>query len=325
LNIASEITMSKKLLTVFGATGRQGGSVLSVILNSPELNAKYALRGVTRDPSKPGSQALAARGVEMVKGDLSDAASLQATLQGSYAVFGVTNYWENFNREAEEKQGRAIADAAFAAGVKHLVWSSLPHVEKLTKGKLDKVDHFDGKANVEAYIEANRAKTGTTASYFLPAVFMEQIENSINPGPDGQLAMSLHIDPKKSQFPILAAAADTGKYVVGILEAGPEKTNGLRVNAVGDWLTPESIVQTINEVAGTKIQCNQIPRDVFKSFMPPHAGEELTQNFEFIQDYSYYGLGAEKQQADNDRWLLQGSKKTSWREYVAKNGPWGKA
>lgn len=56
-----------KIFTVFGATGNQGGSVIKAVLADPVLSKEYKLRGVTRDVSKPAAQALAAKGVEMVK------------------------------------------------------------------------------------------------------------------------------------------------------------------------------------------------------------------------------------------------------------------
>lgn len=85
--------MSKKLLTIFGATGNQGGSVISVILGSQSLSSKYALRAITRDTSKPNAQALASKGVELAKADLNDKASIAEAIKGSYGVFAVTNYW----------------------------------------------------------------------------------------------------------------------------------------------------------------------------------------------------------------------------------------
>jgi uncharacterized protein YbjT (DUF2867 family) len=58
--------MAKDLIVVFGATGGQGGSVVDAILNDPKASEKFALRGVTRDTSKPNSKELEKRGVEMV-------------------------------------------------------------------------------------------------------------------------------------------------------------------------------------------------------------------------------------------------------------------
>ena len=58
---------TKSLLTVFGATGAQGGSLIAHILARPSLSNAYRLRGVTRDVGKPASLALREKGVEMVQ------------------------------------------------------------------------------------------------------------------------------------------------------------------------------------------------------------------------------------------------------------------
>lgn len=58
-------TMSK-LLTVFGATGNQGGSVIKAVLADAVLSRDFKIRGITRNVSKPAAQALAARGVQVV-------------------------------------------------------------------------------------------------------------------------------------------------------------------------------------------------------------------------------------------------------------------
>ena len=69
-----------KLITIFGATGNQGGSVVKSILAHPTLSKEYKVRAITRDPSKPNAQALAAKGVEPVKADMEDAASVKHAL-----------------------------------------------------------------------------------------------------------------------------------------------------------------------------------------------------------------------------------------------------
>lgn len=55
-----------KLITVLGATGNQGGSVIKAILNDPQLSKEYKIRGLTRDISKKSAQELAKQGVEVV-------------------------------------------------------------------------------------------------------------------------------------------------------------------------------------------------------------------------------------------------------------------
>lgn len=55
-----------KLLTVFGATGVQGGSVIRAVLADPVLSKNYKIRAVTRDVSKAPAQALVQMGIELV-------------------------------------------------------------------------------------------------------------------------------------------------------------------------------------------------------------------------------------------------------------------
>ncbi len=56
----------KKIITVFGATGNQGGAVVVTFLNDPKLKNEWAVRGVTRDVSKESAKKLAHQGVEVV-------------------------------------------------------------------------------------------------------------------------------------------------------------------------------------------------------------------------------------------------------------------
>lgn len=103
---------NKNIITVFGATGNQGGSVAQAFLNDPKLKNEWAVRGVTRDTSKDASKKLAAQGAEMVSADLNDKASLVKAMTGAYAVFAVTNYWETLDDKLEIQQGKNLADAA---------------------------------------------------------------------------------------------------------------------------------------------------------------------------------------------------------------------
>jgi len=313
---------SSKLITVFGATGNQGGSVVKSILAHPTLSKQYKIRAITRDPSKPNAQALAAKGVEPVKADMDDAESVKHALDGSYAVFAVTNYWEKASKEIEVQQGRTIADAAKAVGVKHLIWSSLPNVTKMTNGALKHVEHFDSKAEVAEYIES--MKGDMVATYFMPAFYMTNIKSSIRPGQDGVPTWTQPFDADKTQVALFDTATDTGTYVAGILSQDPKSVNGLYVPAVSQWLTPNEIVQTITNVTGTQVKFQSVPEKVWQSFlpMPEKIAEELTENMVLVRDYSYYGKGAEKEQAKADEKVLAGAKTVTWEEFVKANGPW---
>lgn len=164
---------AKRLLTIFGATGNQGGAVIDVILADPELQQKYSLRGVSRNASSRSAQTLVQKGVEMVSATVNDIDSLRAAVRGSYGVFGVTNFWDKdvMSKTIEIQQGKNIFEACKAENVTHFVFSALPRVEKLTDGALKHVEHFDGKAVVAEYVEANKGHM--LASYFMPGMSTE--------------------------------------------------------------------------------------------------------------------------------------------------------
>src|SRR5262245_27983878 len=106
----------KKIIAVVGATGTQGGGLCQAILSDP--SGGFAVRDVTRDPSKEKGTALAAKGAEVVRANLDDVESLKKAFSSAYGVYGVTNFWEHFSAEKEKAQAKNIAEAAKAAGVK---------------------------------------------------------------------------------------------------------------------------------------------------------------------------------------------------------------
>ena len=311
------------VITVFGATGNQGGSVIAALLDSPALAAQYTIRGVTRDPTKPSAQKLAAKGVEPIKADLNDPASLKAAVAGASAVFAVTNYWDTMSKSTEETQGKNIVDACVAARVQHLVWSSLPNATKLTGGSLTNIEHFDSKANVSVYAEAEKAKTGLWVTHFMPAYFMQNIRPDVRPDPEtGVATWALPWSESTTQLPLLDIVADAGKYVVGALAQGAA-ANGKFVQGVSQWTTPGQVVKTISEVTGSKTVFKEISVDAWREHLPlpDLAKTELGENMLLIRDYSYYGKGTQLKQGDSDALLEEvgGQKLTTFADFVKAN------
>ena len=74
-----------KILTVVGATGAQGGSVVASALKSGD----YKVRGITRNVESAAAKALIAQGVEMVAADADDVASLVK----AFEVSGLAARW----------------------------------------------------------------------------------------------------------------------------------------------------------------------------------------------------------------------------------------
>src|SRR6266850_2415731 len=112
----------RKLIAVIGATGQQGGAVLSAL----QASGRFTVRALTRNPGKH-------RGLadEVVAADLNRPETLRAAFKGAHGVFLVTNFWEEGADEL--KQAIAAVRAAKEADVKHFIWSTLPNVEAISQ------------------------------------------------------------------------------------------------------------------------------------------------------------------------------------------------
>ncbi|KAJ7734366.1 NAD(P)-binding protein [Mycena maculata] len=145
------------IITVFGATGYQGSSVVEAVL----VDRRFTPRAVSRSVESAASKALIARGVEVVVANFFNAESLRNAMQGSEAVFGMTNSWDpdvlavGPRGEGEVIQGRNLVDAAKAVGVKFFIWSSYPSATKESKGLYPNLFHLDNKASIEDYLRAS--------------------------------------------------------------------------------------------------------------------------------------------------------------------------
>ena len=158
----------KKTIAVIGATEAQGGGVVRAILTDPER--RFAVRAITRKTDSDKARALAAAGAEVVAGDADAPASLEHAFAGAHGAFLVTNFWEHFSAERELKQAAAMARATKAAGVAHVVWSTLEDTRlsfplddprlKTLQGKY-KVPHFDAKGEADAIFATEAAQRAT--------------------------------------------------------------------------------------------------------------------------------------------------------------------
>ncbi|XP_078605076.1 nmrA-like family domain-containing protein 1 [Branchiostoma floridae x Branchiostoma japonicum] len=138
-----------KVIAVFGATGLQGGGVANALLEDSD----FKVRVVTRNAFSDKAKALQERGAEVVEASFDDPGSLERALQGAHGTFVMTQYAierPDFY-QLEIKQGKAVADAAKAAGVQHVVFSSLDAVQK-TMGFPCLL--YDSKAHVEEYMKS---------------------------------------------------------------------------------------------------------------------------------------------------------------------------
>ncbi|KAF9343143.1 hypothetical protein BGX26_006201 [Mortierella sp. AD094] len=275
-----------KVLVVFGATGQQGGSIANYVINDPELSKQFKVRGVTRDSSKPAAQALKQKGIEVVEGDMDDIESLKKAVQGAHTVFAITSSVHDENlKKREIAQGKAMADAAVSQGAQYIIFSTLPHAGRISGNKYNKVDHFDGKAEVEEYIRTLPIKS----AFFLPGFFMQNFKFIMAPQPNGDGTYTLsNIVAPETELPLIDVVHDAGKFVGAIL-AEPEKYEGKVLTAATKIYTFEEVVKVISDGTGKTVKYKQIPESVYRGFLPPAAADELVEMFWLYQDFGFNG------------------------------------
>ncbi len=261
----------KRTILVTGATGAQGGGVARHLL----ARGKFAVRGLTRDPDSDKAVALRKAGAEVVQGDLEAPETLYAALRGCYGVYGVTNFWEHF--EKEYGQGKNLVDAVARARIKHFVFSTLPYCKKISGGKLD-VPHFDLKAQLEEH--ARRLKVNATFVHC--AFYFENFLSFFPPKKqaDGTFAFGF----PQGDTPLAGVAVEDVGCIVATIFERPDEYLGKVVGIVGDDLTGSQYAETMTRLLGAKVVYNHIPRETFASFGFPGA-DDLANMFEFNRLY----------------------------------------
>ena len=152
---------SDRTILITGVTGNQGGAVAHTLQGTG-----FHVRGLTRNPDGERAAALARHGVEVVKGDLDDEATLRRALDGVWGVFGVQNSLEA-GVEREEAQGKRLATLAREAGVQHYVYTSVGSAHKRTG-----IPHFDNKWRIEETVRSLRFPSHVILR---PVFFMENL------------------------------------------------------------------------------------------------------------------------------------------------------
>jgi uncharacterized protein YbjT (DUF2867 family) len=283
----------RKIITVIGATGAQGGGMVRAI--QADRSGSFAARAITRNPFSEKAQALRAAGVEVVAADTDKPETLGRAFDGAYGAFLVTNFWEHFSPERELTQAQNMARAAKDAGVQHAIWSTLEDTRKWVpleddrmptlQGKY-KVPHFDAKGEADATFR----ELGLPTTFLLTSFYWENlIYFGMGPqrGPDGTLAITFPMDDKK--LPCIAVG-DIGKAAHGIFKLGREFINRT-VGIAGEHLTGAEMARVLTRGLGQEVRYNNVPPEVYRSFGFPGA-DDLGNMFQFWRDFNQYFTGA---------------------------------
>lgn len=256
--------MDSKVIAVTGATGQQGGAVARKLLADG-----WEVRALTRDPNKPAAQALLSAGAELVAGDMDSPSELEVAFKGAYGVFSVQNFWlPGVGFDGEIRQGKNVADAAKAAGVRHLVYSSVGAAHRGMGQK-----HFESKWNIEQHIQS----LDIPFTILRPAAFFENFNWERAAISNGTFnAMGLH--PEKERQMI--AVEDVAVFV-GLAFANPDEYLGKTIELAGDALTESQLADTFAKVIGRPVTLT----------MPSGGGwgseEEMKAMFTFFNGEAY--------------------------------------
>ncbi|KAK8140061.1 nitrogen metabolic regulation nmr [Apiospora sp. TS-2023a] len=265
-----------KIITIVGATGTQGGSVVRALLDNP----KYTIRAITRNVKSDAAQALAARGVEVVEADLHDVGSLRVAFVGSHAIFAVTNFFDVLpamgvekSMEIETRLGANLADAAAATeSLTHYVWSTLPNSRRNTGGEIV------SKNRVDDYIQEKHPRLLQKTTFFwagwyagnmnypwFQPIAVPSAGDGDSPRPHIQL---LGVSPSTTIPSAGDEKTNVGLFVRAILDH-PEKTLPAKTAAgVVEQVTYSEVAQVYGAAQGIQVRCVQIPKDDYRELWP---------------------------------------------------------
>lgn len=257
--------MSKKIVTVFCATGKQGSGCVEYLCQ----DGGFHVRAATRNPEGDAAKAFAALGAELVKVDLNDKASIAKAMKDAYGVFAVTDFWSA--GPGEETQGKALVDTAKEAGVKHFVWSTLDHSEL-------RVPHFETKANVDDYLIAS----GVPHTSIYTGWFWENLGTpwmKLKRETDGKAVFDL---PYASDGPIPCISGKDVGVIAGVVLKNPEKYLNKDIQASTEVTTPRKMIPVLEEIVGEKVTLKEYSMDWFEKEGKGVLGEEFWLNIKWF-------------------------------------------
>jgi len=282
----------KKIIAVVGSTGAQGGGLVEAILADP--NGGFGVRAITRDTAKDKAKAIAAKGGEVVQADLDDVESLKKAFAGAYGVYAVTNFWEHFSGEKEKAQAKNIADAAKAAGVQHVIWSTLEDTRNLMPAddtrmpmlqEKYRVPHFDAKAEADAFFQ------GVPTTFLVTSFYWDNLYSfglAPKKGADGVYEWTFPMGDSKLAG---IAVEDIGMVAYGIFKAGQQHV-GKTVGILGEALTISEMGAKISTAMGVgPVRYNAVDANLYRSFGFPGA-DEMGNMFQVYRDFATEVLAA---------------------------------
>ncbi len=277
-------------ILVIGGTGTQGGNVARELLAHG-----HRVRILTRNPESAAAQQMAAKGAEIVRGDLANPASLAPALENVSALFSV-QYADPYDPTVEPRNAANMVQAAKQAGIEQIVHSSVAGSNLFPRW--DKhaflAQHWESKYQIEASIGHGGFRYWTILH---PCWFMENFAEPLAAMMAPELKKGVLFGTMNGDTPIkLNCGADTAQFARAAFE-NPEQFHGKDINVAGDELSMTQIAQTLSSVLDKKVVFERVSNEeaVKRGLLEGtvHAMEwmESVPGFGFdIQETRQYGL-----------------------------------
>jgi len=276
----------KKIIAVVGATGAQGGGLVRAIMSDPD--GGFTARALTRNVNSPKARELASLGAEVVAADVDDEKSLERAFDGAYGAYCVTFFWEHFSPEKESQHIKNMAAAAKAAGVQHVIWSSLEDTRRWVPLDDDrmptlmgsyKVPHFDAKGASDHEFPDQGVPTTTLLTSFY---WDNLIHFGMGPKEDAEGTMQFTLPMGEGKLPGIAVE-DIGRSAYQIFKRGDEFI-GKTVGIAGGHLTGDEMAAALTRAYGREVHYNSVDPEIYRGFGFPGA-EDLGNMFQFKRDF----------------------------------------
>ena len=259
------MTNKKRLVLVTGATGQQGGAVTRAL-----LEMGHDVRAMVRDTQSEKAVELAQMGVELVEGDMEDTASIAAAAQGVDSMFAVTSPFVG-GTDHETELGKNLVDGAVAAGVGHVVYSSVASADKGTG-----VPHFESKWEVEKHLVESDLDWTVAA----PVFFYENISSP-------WLAEDLARGRYRQAMPVdrdlqMIGLASIGAFNATVID-GREDFYGQRIDIASDELSGADTAAALSAATGHTVTFDEQPIDEVRA----DFGEDMALMYEWFNQVGY--------------------------------------
>ena len=255
-----------RIITVFGATGAQGGGLVRALLADPAQ--RFAVRAVTRRPDSEAARALTRAGAAVVAADWNDAASVRRAVDGAYGAYCVTGFWGDERPEIEQGHAETMAEAVARAGVAHVIWSTLEDTRRLIapgtrmpvlEGRFN-VPHYDAKGESDRFF----LERGVPTTLLYTSTCWENlIVCGMGPqrGADGSLMLGLPLGDRRVPW---IAAEDIGRSAFGIFARGRAFV-GMTVGIAGEHLGGADLARGLSDALGEPVRYEALTPEAYRA------------------------------------------------------------